>query len=449
MRSLLRKRFKHLQSFLFDNFGLGPAATSSLLGLVVVTFALALFWFIHSAPPSTLIITSGPPDSVFRNTAEKYRKILARNGVRLKILTSQGSQENLQRLIDPRYRVDIGFVQGGLAKDMKIDNLVSLGSLFNEPLLVFYRGTESLGILSALAGKRLAVGLPGSGTHTQVLALLKANGIEANTGTTFVGLNSTDAAQALLEGNVDAVFLMGDSASVPVIRKLLHDPAIRLMSFAQADAYPRRFIYLNKLVLPRGSIDFGKDIPRHDKFLVGPTVEFIARQDLHPALSDLLLEAAQEIHGGPSLLHKQGEFPAPLQHEFPISEDALRYYKSGKSFLYRYLPYWLASLVNRLVVVIVPVFVLLIPGLRIIPAVLSMRMKLALYQRYRALLALERDLWKGPSSEKRQELIRRLDTIMNTVNRMKVPVSFAGQFYELLQHIDIVRARLLGSSPLS
>ena len=226
------------------------------------------------------------------------------------------------------------------------------------------------------------------------------------------------------------------------IRQLLHSPEIHLFDFAQADAYTRRITYLNKLVLPQGGIDFGKNIPPHDVNLIGPTVELLARPDLHPALSDLLLAAAQDVHGGASLLKGRGEFPAALEHDFPISADASRFYKSGKRFLLRAMPYWLASIVRRILLAFVPAIVVLIPGLRLLPALYRLRMRLRLYRWYRALLSLERAAAGASSPEKRQQSLARLDHIENEVNRMKVPASFADQFYGLREHIQFVRGRL-------
>jgi hypothetical protein len=226
------------------------------------------------------------------------------------------------------------------------------------------------------------------------------------------------------------------------MRTLLRAPSVHLYNFIQADAYARRIHYLSKMELPQGSIDLGKNIPRRDVQLIGPTVEIIARPDLHPALSDLLLEAAREVHGGAGLLRRQGEFPAPLEHEFPISADAVRFYKSGKSFLYRYLPFQFASLVNRILVVFIPMVVVLIPGVKIIPALYRWRINLGIYRWYRALLVLEQDLMHA-SPVKKEELFERLDRIEQAVNVMRVPASFAEQFYVLRGHIGFVRQQLM------
>ncbi len=425
-----------------ETFGLSRLAAVGamiFIGLVVVT---AVFWFVWSAPPRTLVISSGPPGSTYERVAESYREILASNGVALKILPSQGSIENLQRLSDPSMRVDIGFVQAGETNDGSGAQLVSLGSIAYQPLLIFYRSTTPVNLLSDFAGKRLAIGPEGSGTRTLALTLLQTNGISPGGNTALLDLDTGAAAQALLAGQVDAVFLMGDSASAQTMRTLLRAPGVQIYDFVQADAYTRRFGYLNKLSLPRGSIDFGKDEPSHDINLIGPTVELIARAKLNAALSDLLLEAAREVHGNATLLQRRGEFPAPIEHEFKISPDAARYYKSGKSFLYRSLPFWLASLLNRVLVAFVPMLLVLIPGLRLIPTAYKWRIQLRIYRWYRNLLKVERELHGEVTPQKREELEQRLDHIELSVKQMRVPASFAGQFYGLREHIGFVRGRL-------
>lgn len=340
-------------------FGRGLIVTMSIILFVGLAISTATFLYMYSAAPTTLAITSGPKGSTFQKTAEKYKKILARQGVTLKILPSDGSVDNFKKLSDPKIRVDVGFVLGGEVNGADIDKLVSLGSISYQPLMVFYRGKPKH-LLSEFKGKRLDIGEEGSGTRTLALALLKANGIAAGDGTVFAAGIAGDSARALLQNRIDAIFFTGDSASTDIMRELLHTPDIHLFSFDQADAYTRRINYLNKLSLPKGSLDLGKNIPEEDLYLVGPTVELIAREGLDPALSDLLLEAAKEVHGGPGLFKKRGEFPAPLEHEFRISEDASRYYTSGKSFLYRTFPYWLASLIARTLALVLPAIVLLI-----------------------------------------------------------------------------------------
>ncbi|HEX9112754.1 MAG TPA: TAXI family TRAP transporter solute-binding subunit, partial [Nitrospirota bacterium] len=371
-----QKPISRLQQMLAEMFGFGPVVSLSVLAFFGLIVLFAIFWFFHSAPPKTIVITSGDDGTRFAKTAERYAKILARSGVMLNILKSEGSLENLKRLKDPTFKVDVGFVQAGVAKGENTENLASLGSMFYEPLHIFYRSEKPLDVLSQFKGKRLAIGEDGTGTQVLSLELLKRNGIEPGGPTTLLEIDDDEAAEALLEGLIDAAFMMSDSASSRLVHDLMRKPGIRLFDFSQADAYTRRIGYLNKTVLPRGSIDFGKNIPDHDINLISPTVELVARAELHPALSDLLLEAATEVHSRAGLTNKRGEFPSPRENEYRISPDAVRYYKSGKSFFYRYMPFQLASLLNRVAVVFVPMLLILIPSVRSLPKIYRWQMRL-------------------------------------------------------------------------
>lgn len=441
-----KPRSAKIISMLMETFGLSYGAAFAAALLIGVVLLFAVFWFVRAAPPKSLVITAGTPGSSFETNAYKYREILARSGITLQIVPSHGSLENLERLENSGVRVDVGFVQGGASNGPNRAKLVSLGSVSYQPLMIFHRGSNSFSMLSQFRGKRLAIGPEGSGTRALALSLLELNGIKPGGTTTFLDLEAAPASKSLLDGSVDAVFLMGDSASSQIMRELLLAPDIHIFHFSQADGYTRRIAYLNKLQLPMGSIDFGKNIPPQDVYLVGPTVELLARPHLHPALSDLLLEAAQEVHGGASLLKRKGEFPSALERDFPISAEATRYYKSGKTFLYASLPFWLASLVNPILVAIVPMIVLLIPGLKAIPFVFRLRVRLKIYRWYRTLLALEREVLDQAGAARHEDLLVRLDYIEQGVNQMKVPVSFADQFYALRGYIAFVRNQLLKDS---
>jgi hypothetical protein len=235
---------------------------------------------------------------------------------------------------------------------------------------------------------------------------------------------------------------MGDSASPAVLRRILHAHGLRLFDFPQADAYLRRFRYLSKLEMPPGAFDLGANLPAKPLTLLAPTVELVARPDLHPALSDLLIEAAQEVHGHATLMQKAGEFPAPLEHEYPISQDAARYYKSGKSYAYRFLPFWLASLANRILVVLVPLVIILIPGLRLIPSLYGWRIRRHIHRRYGELMALERAALSPLLPEERAALLERLNEIEKSTITGKIPGSYADEAYILREHIKFVRERL-------
>jgi len=417
----------------------GPAV------LVCVVLVWAALHFVKSAPPHTLTISSGPKGSSFDTIAQRYSAILARSGVQLKVVPSAGSLENLNRLTDPKSHIDIALVQAGLTSNADTEDLESLGGMFYQPLLIFYRSPQPLQRLSELSAHRIAIGAEGSGTRYLALALLKANEIEPQGSTVLSDLEGEAARAALLHKQVDAIFLTGDSASPTTIREMLHADGIRLFDFPQASAYVRRFSYLSKLTIPAGTFDLGENLPPADISLLAPTVELVAHSNLHPALCDLLIEAATQVHGRASPLQTAGQFPNASIHTFPLSSEAARYYKSGdRSFIYRYLPFWLASLLSRLLIVIVPLFVVIVPSLRYVPLLYRWRIDSRIHRRYGELMELERQALGTLSADRRAELLEQLEAIEKSVISRRMPGSHAEQVYILREHIDFVRKKLLG-----
>jgi hypothetical protein len=418
---------------------------ATTLGPVLLIAALTIFIALHyvrPVPPNTIVFSAGPAGSKFATVAESYKKILAKSGIELTILPSEGALDNLHRLADPSQTVDAGFVQSGIAGDTDISNLASLGSMFYEPVIIFYRSPKPYTKLSDFHGQRITIGREGSGTRFLALTLLKANGIEPQGSTSLLNIEGTAAMDAILARQVDAIFLAGDSASPANIRQMLHAPGIREFDFVQADAYVRRFRYLSKLEMPPGSFDLGDNLPSTSFAMLAPTVEIVARGNLHPALSDLLIEAAREVHGHAGLLQKAGEFPAPRGSDYPVSDDAKRYYKSGKGLAYRYLPFGLASLANRILAIVVPIIVVLVPGLQLVPKLYGWRVSARIYRRYGELMAVERASLDPLGNEERTALLDRLREIESGVIALKVPGAYAEQIYVLRAHIKFVYQHL-------
>jgi TRAP transporter TAXI family solute receptor len=424
---------------------------------ILLLGALGIFLALHfggPAPPRSITIASGPKGSNFTGYAERYREFMKRNGIELKVVQTEGSLENLKRLADPKSHVDIALVQSGLTvatlqvgtgvtDSDESSDLVSLGSVAYQPLGIFYRSAKPLKRLSDFQGMRIAIGPEGSGAHSLSLALLKANGIEPAGTTQLTADEGEGARRALLTHKVDAIFLTGDSASGATIREMLHTDGVRLFDFAQADAYARRFPYLNKLTIPAGTFDLGENLPAEEIAMLAPTVELLAHDSLHPALVDLLIEAAVEVNGRPSLLQSAGQFPTPTLHTWPISDEAARYYKSGnKGLAYRYLPFWMAGLVNRLLVVLVPILVVLVPGLRFLPALYRWRVASRIHHRYGELMAVEREALLPLTDDRRRVLMDRLDEIERSVISHRMPGSIAEQVYILREHIHFVRKNM-------
>lgn len=433
----MKKTYHKSLNTLMEIFDLGPTVALTVLCVSGVILLTGMIFFIRSAPPSKLTITSGPEGSINHGLALKYQAALQKNGIKVNVLTSNGSLENLKLISTPKSKVDLALVQSGSENEStKLDNVVSLGSLSYQPLFFFYRGSP-IERLSQMKGKTIAIGKEGSGARKLSMKLLKLNGIDEKTN--LVTLDGEMVTDSLLQKKIDGAFLMGEDASVKVLRKLLYSENIHLMNFKNSDAYLRKVDILHKIELPEGVIDFGENIPDHKITLMGPAVELIATPDLHPALSDMILDAAMEIHGPAGLFKKRGEFPQAVQNRIELSQDAERFYKSGKSFLYRYLPFWLASLVNRMLVSFLPMLILLVPAVRSVPMLFKWLGQVRIRRRYRALLKLEAKFKNEKDPAKLQELNEQFESIEKDVQQMKVRAIFAEQFYLLRSHIDYVR----------
>jgi TRAP transporter TAXI family solute receptor len=407
--------------------------------LVGIGFAIA-YQFVEPAPPKKIVISTGAESGAYYQFAQRYATILAKNGVTLEVRASAGSLENLDRLKSGE--AQIGFVQGGVVPpkadpDAEDDSgLLSLGSMFYEPVWVFYRDDKVLTRLTELKGKRIAIGQEGSGVRQLAQQLLDANDIP--TGDHLVPLAGLAAAEELQQGRIDAAFIIA-AETAPVIQVLIRSPSVKLMSFAQDRAYQRRFPFLTKLTFPRGVADLVRDYPPDDIKVLAPTANLIVSEDLHPALQTLLLQAASEVHGKSGFFQDAGEFPSYKDPMLPLSPEAARYFKSGAPFLQRYLPFWLAVMVDRLIVLLVPIFALLIPLLKVAPAIYTWRVRRKVFRCYGELKFLEEDLTHHFDRAKLGEYHARLDALDEEASQLHVPLGFTDLVYTLREHVNLVR----------
>lgn len=411
------------------------------VGLPLVLLVAAGFWlaaqYIKPAPPDYIAFSTGAEGGAYEYYAARYKEVLERFGVQLVAQPSAGSDDNLRRLKDPAQAVDAGFVQGGTRAPTEGAAIVSLGAIYPEPLWVFYRGRPGLSRLEQLAGRRLAIGPPGSGTHNLATALLDAHGMMASP-TRLLNLAGLRAVEALRTNRVDVVFVVGTARSAAVWL-LLHAEGVSLMSLDQADAYTRRFSYLSKLVLPHGVISFPRNIPPHDVTLVAPVATVVVREDLHPALLDLLLQAMREVHRESDVFQRSNEFPSSQTFDFPLSDRAARFYSSGPPFLQRYLPFWVANFVDRVLVLLLPLIALLIPVTRIGPQLYAWRVRSRIYRWYGELKYLELQAQRDLAQHTRDEWLREIDRIDEAVNQTPAPLAYTDFVYTLRMHIALVR----------
>jgi len=449
------------------------AATAAPFVLLALALLVLAYLVLDPNPPRRVVLATGVDQGAYAEFGKRYAAQLQRHGIQVELRATQGAAENLDLL--RRGQVDLAFVQGGADAEHGPDEnpdagLSSLGSMFFEPVWLFYREDSARRLLSApragparpaprggsskvaephllekspqlqslsqLQGWRVNIGPPGSGVPNLMQRLIEANGIDRKA-LTLQQLPQTPAVVDLLEGRLDALVFASAPESL-MVQMLLQTPGIRLFDFAQAEAYARRFPFLAPVTLPRGVVDLARDLPPQDVRLVAPTATLVARERLHPALVQLFVQAAQQVHGRAGWFQRKGDFPNARDNERTLHAEAQRVYRHGEPFLQRYLPFWLANLVDRMWLVLLSIVTLLIPLSRVVPPLVEFRIRSRVFRWYGQLRAIEAEEGRAP----REELNRRLDEIEARVAHISVPLSYADELYALRSHIHMVRRRL-------
>ncbi len=408
--------------------------------LAITLLALA-YWWLDPNPPRRVTLATGPAQSAYEEFGKRYARILAKEGITVVLMPSEGSAANLQLLREGK--ADLGFVQGGTsATDLASDApLESLGSLFLEPVWLFYREAAApqsvLSSLTQLQGLRVNVGTPGSGVPNLMDKLLESNHIGSNT-LKISQLEQTPATVALLGGELDAIVFASAPESL-MVQMLLQTPGVKLMDFAQSEAYSRRFAFLSPAVLPRGVVDLAANVPPQDVHLVAPTTTLLTRTGTHPALLQLFALAGNEIHGGAGWFKRTREYPNLANNELPISAEAARSIKNDKPFLQRYLNFWVANLVERMWLVMGLIIAVLLPLSRIVPPLYEFRVRSRIFRWYGQLRNIEN---RAEDGQDRTPLIEELDEMDSRAAKISVPLSYTDELYALRNNIQLVRKKL-------
>jgi TRAP-type uncharacterized transport system substrate-binding protein len=406
--------------------------------LVIGALAVSLEW-LRSAPPRRIVIASGPEFGVYHQHAKRYQKILARDGVRVEERMTDGAQENLKLLLDPKSGVDVAFMQGGVATFPAADGLVMLASLYYEPI---WRSTATRAVTDqAAAGKRIAMACRERTTRHEPDPRDQRHDFGGGTRNTDLVAVGNDALAALRAGEVDA--RLRRRRANATIQAAMREPSAKLLSVARADAYPRRYTFLTKLVLPPGTVDLALDVPDRQVALIGTKAMLAARDDFHPALINLLIEAAREIHGEQGYFEAAGEFPGIAGVDLRVSPHADQHKRFGPSILYQYMPFWAATYVEKAIILLLPLMVVIVPLMNFLPQILRWRAQSRIYRWYGQLALLERELAIHKNGERTGKWLDELDRIDRSVGRAKTPAKFASEAYTLRDHISIVRRAVL------
>jgi TRAP transporter TAXI family solute receptor len=426
-----------LREFLRSNWHLLTIAVTA--GVIVC----APVFLLSTMPPHSIAMATGPEGGGYYEIGRQYQELLARSGVELRLVPTAGSLENLALLRDRKSGVDIALVQGGTI-GKAAGELESLGTLFYEPLWIFHRGGVEGATLAALRGRKVSIGPVGSGSHALLLRLLKLNEIDQEVAE-LLGLPPQDAADRLLAGEIDAAALLA-SWDAPVVQQLITNDQVELLNLARADAYVALYPFLSKVTVPRGVGDLAKDLPPADVALFASKASLVVRKELHSAIQYLLLSTAMQIHSGVSMFHRAGRFPAAEGIELPLSREAVQFYKSGQPFLQHNLPFWMASLVGHLLVLLIPTIAVLYPMFRFLPGLYGWLMRRKIARLYGELRFLEDEITDGGSTD-RAQLTARLDRLEKQASQLRMPIVYESMMYLLRHHISIVRNRLTTGRP--
>lgn len=425
----------------------------SIWPFIVVTLVLliAAYWALDPNPPKHVVLATGPEQSAYDNFGKRYAQALAQQGIKVELRVSQGSSENLQLLREGK--VDLGFVQSGsdgvdaYQTQQSDERVMSLGSLFVEPVWLFYRADAAkkiskdatLSSLTQLKGLKVNVGTAGSGVPNLMNKLFELNQMEPDSIQKFQ-LEQTPSTMAFLAGELD-VLVFASAPESQLVQMLLLTPGVKLMSFDQSEAYARRLPYLSPVQLPHGILDLAKNLPEQDVRLIASTTALISSSSTHPALIQLFSQASQTIHGAAGWFNEAREYPNAKRSEFTMSKEALRNLQVGASFLQRYLPFWMANLIERMGLALGVIAAIMLPASRIIPPLYIFRIRSRIFRWYGQLRTLESQLASADISP--EVILKRLNELDEKVMSLTVPLSYTDELYALRNNIGLVKLKLL------
>ena len=416
------------------------------IAILAVALIVLAYWWLNPTPPKEVRLATGPAQSAYASFGEQYRAALASNKIQVDLVASEGSFNNLQLLRDGK--ADLAFVQGGTAAitDDDLETLVSLGALFVEPVWLFYRTDAvqrinkrpQLSNLTQLAGWKVNVGTDGSGVPTLFTQLLDANHL-APTQLSLSHLGETPATVDFLAGKIDAMVFVSAPESL-MVQMLLQTPGVQLMDFPQHEAYGRKFKFLTPVTLPRGIVDLAGNVPPQDVRLLASTTSLLVRDDTHPAIKTLFAQASQGIHSNAGWFNRARDFPNSKSSELPVAQEGVRAINEPSPWLQRYLPFWMANVVERMWLVMGVLIAFMLPLSRIVPPLYQFRVRSRVFKWYGRLRAIEHEMEQATAD--REAIRTELQDLAQKVEKITVPLSYADELYALRSHIHWVLQKL-------
>ncbi|AXX86191.1 TAXI family TRAP transporter solute-binding subunit [Malaciobacter marinus] len=409
-----------------------------ILLLIIASFYITSK-FVKPAPKKEITIATGSKNGSYYETAMLYKKLLEEEKVKVNILTSKGSIDNIKLLNENK--ADIAFIQNGTITTKDTDSIKSIASVYYEPLWVFYKNEGyKIDYIIQLITKNISIGEIGSGTYDLASKILKDNGL-SNENSTISNYSSSKAKQLLLDGKIDAMFAV-TSHNSQVVKSLLANPNINVLNFKRAKAYSRKYSYLESLTLYEGTLDLYRNLPDENINLLATTANLVVRSDFSQELIRILLKKVKEVHKQKDLFAKQGEFPNLKNMKLELHEEAKIYFENGDTWLEKIFPYWIAANIDRLKIFIIPLLTLLFPLFKGVLPLYQWSMRSKIYKWYDEVKSVEIEIGYL-NKEQLQTQLEKLQDLQDEISKeTKVPLSFMGEYYNLIMHINMLEQRI-------
>lgn len=413
--------------------------TYGLSIFLIIIISIIAYQFVEPAPPTRLRMATASKEGAYHRYGKLYKDFFALQNIELELVPTSGSVENLQLLKEKK--VEVAFVQGGIGSSKDSPELKGLASLYLEPLFIFARSGKRITSFSELEGKRIALGPEGSGTRKIVMQLLADNNLQDSDKMRTLPYGGREGADKLIAGEIDLLFMV-TSTSSPLVKELFHQPDITLVNLERAKSYSVLHSYLSHIVMPEGVLDMAANIPANDIHFVAPAATLVAGEEMHPALIDLMMQAASYVHGKSVVLGADLHFPSSDFLDFPLSSEAERYFKHGPPFLQRFLPFWAASLIDRLKFMLLPMLALILPLMKILPPTYRWRVRSKIYRWYDELHQIDVTTLKSRNRKVISDALQDISTMEEDVRLVEVPLSYSQELYNLRLHIELLREKL-------
>ena len=439
--------FLHTRDSLFQEFQAwwGLLKSEWYWVLILIAGAILLLAFTRPLPPRDVYLAVGQEGSTFEALGQKFVPLFSRENIRLHLVNTSGSASSLKDLADKNIQVNAALMVSGIPEKDKYPDLNSLGSIEYVPLWLFYHGDSPVisGTIANFSNKKVAIGPEGSGTEIILERILSLSNVSLDKSATFLKIPNKEAAEKLISGEVDAVFIL-DGINGPNVQKLLAHDDVHVFNFEYAKALAKKLPYLGVVEIPKGSLDLKNLRPPKDISMLSSTVSLLVEKDMHTAVQYLFLLGAEKISNNvDQFFAKPDLFPAYLDHNIPLSPVANRFYEKGAPALKDSLPLWLSSYLDRIWILLIGALAVIYPMFKLFPSYRHTRAAMLISDAYQEILEIEQQADSCESLEMLQKMIDRLEEMNADSRRISISSDDINRLYSMKSALNMVHAQLL------